>query len=177
MLADNTTRTGHYDPSQKAIHMGTDALQWTGRPGLLFHEFGHHLHHVRNVISAVVIDPKIKQAVNATRKRLNALDKANPGSYAPHSAHKVACQAYGVANYSGATVTEKSKVSRYCDTIGGVTKGKFGWGHTKSYYAAANHGAMEAFAHTFSAIADGDAVFQTAFPELVDAVRAFLPPP
>lgn len=167
ILLDNATATGHYSPSTKTVHMGGDPDQWNGRPGLLSHELGHHIHEDTNTINAFYIHPEFEAAMKKDLKAFKLLDKETPGIFGEFS-----CTSWVLQLYDNDWVKFKSEISRFCDTLGGLTKGKWGWGHEKSYYKEYNHGAMEAYGNCFAAIVQGDTVFQKHFPHLVEAVKS-----
>jgi len=165
------TATGHYQSWDKTIVMGNDPTKWNGRPELFHHEFGHHVHFELGVVENSGIRTRFKQAVQAAKDRLMGENKDNGGRFSPVASMAFVSELYGVESYLKASPEDKARISRFCDTLGGLTKGTLGWGHAKAYYKKFNNGAMEVFANGYSALVDGDKVFAEHFPEVLEAVK------
>lgn len=166
IIPDPHSETGHYQRQTKAIHLGPDPSKWNGRPGLLSHEMGHHIHFETNTVTHYSVHPDFEIAMKSDLKRLKTLEKTNPGMFNPY-----ACTSYIEQQYGKTLAEKRTEIGSFADTLGGLTKGKWGWGHKKSYYAKFNMWAMEVYANAFEAISQGDKIYQQWFPEVTKAVR------
>jgi SPP1 gp7 family putative phage head morphogenesis protein len=163
----NNTQKAHYNHNTHTVNANTDPKNWSGRPGVISHEVGHHVHFDTKTVTHFTLDPSFEAAMKTDLAALKGLEKQTPGIFHPYSITSWAEKQFGKAMSAA-----ESEIARFCDTFGGLTKGKWGWGHSKSYYSKMNMGAMEVYANAFSAICHGDQVYEKHFPAVVKEVRA-----
>jgi hypothetical protein len=164
---------GSYSPTRKRISMGSDVSKWDGRPELLHHEFGHHVHYAKGHITDTQVHPAIKAAMEADVKAFRNEIKDSVHDWKWNRRDKV-LGILGINDRAPLDLEGESAVMRIADTLGALTKGKLGYGHSQKYYKTANNAAMEAYTNTFSAIVNEDPHFQRRFPNLVATVKGLL---
>ena len=165
------TQNGHYTPATKTITMGGDPTTWKGRPELIHHEFAHHVHFERKIITFTSVAPEFSAAIKADLATLRELNTTTGGGLETFVAPTTIRNKYGYTLESFAhSMEQRTAVARLADAIGGASKGSLGYGHSKAYYKRTNGGAMELFAQAYSAIVTQDKVFMEMFPNVVDFI-------
>lgn len=160
-------KNGFYRSLDASINMGDNPREWNGRPELVLHEMGHHIHYTNGTVNDLHVSPDFAAAMKADLKALRQVDAAQPGRLVKGNCTQFALRVYGKTMFEDARV----EIARFCDTIGGLTKGKWGWGHKLKFYRERNGGAKEVYAQALSAIAEEDRIFQQQFPNLCAAVH------
>jgi len=179
-------RRAIYNPGTKEVVLNRDPKHWAGRPQTMFHELGHHLHFATGAVTKTHVDPALNDAMRSDfaswKLRVAehhgaewiAIYKAGGGRASWEQWNPTASR-LGLAKPDVAADLDGAKlVSRIADTLMGISGAKFGVGHSPSYMR--RNGAMEVFAHAFSAVMDGDKLFAAEFPAVTVYMRNFLQP-
>ncbi len=162
----------HYDPSTKTVVVKTDPKEWSGRPAVVHHEFGHHIHFEAGHINYSTVHPEIAKAMQADLASFRKDYKGKSSDWSKVNGYQSAMKVYGL---SGTLSPEDhSKVATFLDTLGGLSRGSLGQGHPMKYYKASMMGAMECYANTITALVSGDQIYQKRFPNLVAALTGLL---
>jgi hypothetical protein len=76
-------------------------------------------------------------------------------------------------SYEMLPLDQQYRIMCYFDTVGGLTRGKMGFGHSKAYYGRGRGlgGVKEAFANCYAAEVMGYKEFAQDFPKIVDAIK------
>lgn len=125
-----------------------DLSDWMGSRVTLRHEFGHWVHErqiardpsLRDRIETAAITDwvKIKLMYQARKTAgvggLHELDEM----YGPNSLQVTFAQKLFGIPYGSLTIDQRGLVCSMCDTIGSISNGAHGFGHSKKYYKAQN---------------------------------------
>ena len=169
------------DPVTGTIHLNKDPTTWSGSIFAYHHEVSHHVHHALDIVTKTEVAPAFAAAIAADAAALHNqafgahsfTDLAQASKWkqiaAAHS------QAIGLETAINAQDTlAKQRVISLFDTIGGMTKGAFGFGHTKSYYATGTYGTREVFANCATAAILGWPEFKLYFPQTMAYIETRL---
>ena len=175
-----------YRPGTQEISLSSTAGSWGAHPWAASHEFGHHVHFSRGIVTAQRVDPEFAQAMAADKKLFEERWEKlrGPGWRSQISAAKHKTQQeitkdlegiYGIGPYKEQTTETKFRLAAFADSVAGLTEGRYGWGHTRAYYKFDNHGAMEVFANAFASMTtQPDPVYQESFPNVVAFLKKSL---
>lgn len=164
--------SAYYDPKDIKVMMSSNAEKRfdtkRNKERVLSHEYGHAIHFQNEIITYTKTDEKFDQFYNKSRK----LFKDN----------------YDIKNFDrdwkelrnsgelyvkyGNRYTKNEITEMYlsvADHIGGLTRGRQGYGHKMSYYNSKyNMAKMEVFAHSSENYFVGNELFKDYFPDLYD---------
>lgn len=168
-----------YHPYRREIELKMDPNEWSGHPTTLHHEVGHDAHYETRAITDAAFNQDLQAAMKSDLKAFMKQQKTELGDegffnrFSPDHAYfggHAWRKAEGIAN----DVTGEHRVSGLMDTIGGMTKGRYGAGHSKTYYRTRNNGAMEAYANIFRGIVNKWGEYDKFFPLTTAWIRSSL---
>jgi len=143
------------------------------RKMIVAHEVGHAIHNQRNWVSLFNTDPIFDKVFKKWEKKLGKGMRGEKRREAIKGAHdKIAFK--NLDKLKDKFKTDFSQHSensgKVADTIGALTRGSIGWGHSKSYYKMhGGYGAkVEFFAHAMENKYVGNPYFKELFPEMYD---------
>jgi hypothetical protein len=164
-----------YSRAKKTITLDKDPGFTGGRPEALHHEWAHHLHYEIEAVTNSSVDAALDKAMQNDYNDWLRAAKLKHGpefesklkfidvekmSKAQRPLYEAALQEHAQdAGYqldlSRRASEERIRALLYFDTIGAISKGEYGWGHSKEAYSANNGGAKEAFANIYTAFIRG----------------------
>ena len=170
-----------YRPSAGEVHLNKNLTTWAGTPATYHHEVGHHLHHKLGIVSQLGMDPKFRDAINADVGTLASLkfgafkfsdlkDKQKRWSISQEAAKTAGVK----PAYDSGDNLAQQRVLFVFDTIGGMTIGHYGFGHSKTYYQRPFNGAKEVFANCTTAAILGWGEFKVYFPNVMQYIETRL---
>ena len=161
----------------------------TNATKVLAHEFGHAIHHQRGwVTSRGYVNPLIREMIEKHKKSFKIagetadqqIERLRRKFYFGNTTKKRMSKAeYDI--YDDFTkfmrdtrkkfpgMSEKVFLENFTamtDYMGGLFKGKAGWGHSMAYMARSNKGAREVFAHMMENKFVGNPVFKKLYPKI-----------
>jgi hypothetical protein len=154
-FSNSTSKGAFYKPWDKTvvINKNSDRLESEYYGKMIFaHEVGHAIHFTRKIITYTDVDPKFAKHYSDLQKII----KGKAGAIEDLIVQKRA---------GGATRDEINQLSTIADIVGSLTKGRYGFGHAKSYYKTKNMSEMEIFAHGMSLMRTGNK-FSDISPEM-----------
>lgn len=156
----------NYDITNKVLSINTSNERINNeyyQKKIMLHEGGHAMHSNDNIVTYRDTDKDFNTFYNQAKSiiRGKGFDLEND------------LRAIRSKNYGDETVSEQ--VGVLADTLGGLTKGQYGWGHAKSYYKKLNFGKMEVFAHviTLAKLPNDYANYNETFSELTTLMKAY----
>lgn len=171
-----------YRRSEKTIHLKRDIKTWSGAPDTMVHEVGHHLHYESGTITENHTAPEFKlAAINDWQKVEDwAAKQIGPDwkdklkqTTDPYARLDAIKNALGYkAAWPELSLTDQKRISRFGDTIMGLSSGKYGFGHDPSYMYT--NGLKEVFTHAWTGLVDKDNEFGSLFSGVTDEVRRVL---
>jgi len=102
---------------------------------IMLHEGAHAIHYNQKVITHTAVDPVYEKFFKGLKKIIKGKELEIEN----------VLRKWRNDNFDDKDKLEE--VTVMTDTLGGLTKGKYGWGHDVAYYKRQNHGHMEVFAH------------------------------
>ncbi|MDA3873231.1 MAG: hypothetical protein PF795_04660, partial [Kiritimatiellae bacterium] len=153
-----------YFPRSNSIRLNKNPKAYHGSIGSARHEVGHGVHYNKGILT----DDFVADSFKAAADQDLALLKSS-GVYTKLLGHPMATQGRELIDHVGLNLDDpelSEKMGGIFDTVGGLTKGKIGMGHTKKYYREKNNGLMEAFANAFEAVLSNDDLYKKQFPNL-----------
>jgi hypothetical protein len=148
--------------------------------GTVFHhEFAHHIHYSLKVAGAgIETDKTLLAAMKAdydawikAKTDKKVLHKWTPAQWQQRADNHA--MRLGIAkDYKSSTPEEQTRISAYIDTIGALSKGKHGAGHSVEYYQKGWD--REVFAHIYNSTINGWPEFITDFPLTSQVVKAMV---
>jgi hypothetical protein len=139
VLNYNAQKAGaKFQPNKNQVDIFTKGRE--DNPGykdkVVIHELAHALHFEKKIITYNTTDPEFQKVFDSVSKRVNA----------PGVARSIMDGLYKELKTN--TNQHREVVGALADIIGSVTRGKFGYGHSVSYYKNKDNLAkMEVFAH------------------------------
>jgi hypothetical protein len=134
---------------------------------VLAHEYGHAIHYqnkiVKNTTSDEVFDKYFSDTRDIFVKKYDALD-FTPKWYEKRTSGEVYNRYKG--QYTEQEITTMH--TAVADYIGGLTKGRQGYGHDRDYYMYENNSLMEVFAISHENYVVGNVIFRDYFPDLYE---------
>jgi hypothetical protein len=174
---DENKGGAYYDRGERVVVVSGDVNDWSGRPTVLNHEVGHHIHYELGLVTEAGPNEEFRQAMEADwveqrarAKRVHGDNWTGVWGRDGDLAEEI-YRDYGLDTFK-ATTDERHIMGRVADTIGGLSKGRYGFGHRTAYYK--HKGAHEVAAHCFSALMEGDELFQKRFPNVIAVVKSAL---
>ena len=160
-----------YDPNDNSVSIASNVDRYDtdrNKARILAHEYGHAMHFQNEVITYLKTDDKFDEFYKKSRnlfKENHDIDNFN--------------RDWKSLRYSGefdvkygSKYTKSEIVEMYlavADHIGGLTRGRQGYGHKKSYYNSKyNLAKMEVFAHASENYFVGNEIFKDYFPDLYE---------
>jgi hypothetical protein len=168
-----------YHPYRREIELKMDPKEWSGHPTTLHHEVGHDAHYETRAITDVSFNKDLQAAMQADIKAFIKQQKTELGNegfinrFSPNRAY-FGGHAWRSAEGIASDLTGEHRVSGLMDTVGGLTKGSYGAGHSKTYYRRMNNGAMEAYANIFRGIVNKWGEYDKFFPLTTAWIRSSL---
>jgi hypothetical protein len=171
-IARQKTSGAYYESLSRSVRMNKSHTHWSGSPSTFKHELGHDVHYTTKAITDCSIDPTLAKAMEddlanwkiRTEKRLGkaGLRERYKPTASRHRMLEDVLQEHGLQTTQA--IGDDHRVSSMSDTIGGLSKRKFGNGHSMKYYKRQNNGAMEAYANIFRGLTSGWNEYERAFP-------------
>lgn len=163
--------SAYFDPGKKSVFIAKNTDRYDtdrNKARILAHEYGHAMHFQNEVITYLKTDDKFDEFYKKSRnlfKENYDIDNFN--------------RDWKSLRYSGefdvkygSKYTKSEIVEMYlavADHIGGLTRGRQGYGHKKSYYNSKyNLAKMEVFAHASENYFVGNEIFKDYFPDLYE---------
>ena len=144
-----------FSPGENEINLDPDASSWHGHPLTARHEFGHWIdHHTR------LLDQSKLMAFYGTISMNREHPEWNTGDYF----YELSSRLFG-EQYYNLDIEERYILAMYKDTIGSITKARYGAGHSRKEYKY-SFGNGEAYANAVAAWLRKDQVFQVDFPNI-----------
>ncbi len=176
-VASSGRKGAHYRRAEKTIFLKRDPEDWSGAPEAAVHEIGHHLHYETGVITENHIDPKFLQASRDdwTLFKDWAEDHIGPNWKSvlcdvPTVQLEAIAKALGyTGDINNLPMADRHRISRFADTIQGLSKGAYGCGHGTTYMLY--NGSKEVFTHAWVGLVDSDEEFGKVFSGVTDFVR------
>lgn len=142
----------------RAIHIATHAGSWHGTPETIAHELGHAWWSAQ-----LAGRPGLaQQAAAAMRDDWSSfqrvLDRSVPGwrQLPPSGWPDAIAQWLYRQPYASLDMPAQQRVTRVSDAVAAMSRGRWGWGHSVSYWRAPSMDIHEMIAHTSAAYAAGD---------------------
>lgn len=185
ILSDNgtpriTNNDTYYQPGLNLVSLGLNgerAKSTYFRLSATVHEYNHKTHIEKRLITDSDLSDSVKKGFAESKKLIKEESKKVNFAGLPTPESKlndwtttggIMFKKYG-EKFPSLTAKDVSEMNgSYRDTIGALTKGKNGWGHSKSYYKYKNNSQMEWFAHASENYWVGNPIFQNEWPELYD---------
>jgi hypothetical protein len=137
----NETQPGSfYKPADNSLTIGGGdrAKNEYYQKKIVYHEGGHAIHFNKKIITFNHVDPDFKKFYTGLQKEIKGHE----------SEIDRLLWDKGYANANDTTLTEQIGILH--DTLGGLTQGKYGAGHSLAYYQTGNFSLMEVFAHSMT---------------------------
>lgn len=158
----------HYSPNTNSIIIAGGNVRAKDpyyQKKIVLHEGGHAIHMHKKIITTTHVEPEFK----AYYDKLKGIIKGHEAD--------IDSKLYDlIIQNSGVNQTKSEQLSVLYDTLGSLTRGRYGGGHELWYYMSSkNYSEMEVFAHSMSA-AKLDNEFADLTPELksmTDAMREY----
>jgi hypothetical protein len=181
-IANEKTSGAYYLHSRRAVRMNKDPKHWSGSPSTFKHEIGHDVHYTTKAISDWHINPELATAMENDLANWAARTEKRLGKGGRRALYKRSSMQRGMLEdtlkehglHTATAVSDDHRASSMADTIGGLSKGKFGNGHKLDYYKRQNNGAMEAYANIFGGLTSGWTEYERAFPLTTGWIKASL---
>jgi len=175
-----TTQSGaYYRRSEKTVYLNDNPSRWGSQPSSLYHEIGHHFHHVTGAVHGdadgrLLVADGLKRAMAADLRSFERKAKARFGenweeALSPYNAVESVGGWFKLKTDPRIDLEQAYRVSRICDTVMGLTKGRLGAGHSRDYMERV--GAMEVYAHAVSALLSGDRIWKALFRSTLEWVK------
>jgi hypothetical protein len=132
--------TSYYDPKSKVLLIAdTERLKNDFyKQNIMIHEGGHAFHSSEKIITFDGVDKSFEKVFKKAKKVIagseREIDDLLRDNYLNESS----------------TQEQKNKITIFSDTLGALTDGIYGSGHSAQYYKTKNLGRMEFFAHAMS---------------------------
>lgn len=169
-----------YTPSNATITMSKQPETWGGARSVFHHEFGHHVHHSLGIVKQGTASKPFMAAMKADLSAIRTKLIAAVGSKADFlMQYKFGGSAIAdnrhmarIGAMTNPTLEQRHRIVAWFDTMGGLSKGKHGYGHKKAYYKG--KGTNEVFANCYNAAINGWVEFDEDFPEIMKLIRAIM---
>ena len=179
-VASSGRSGAHYSRSEKTIYLKKNIKDWSGQPDAMIHEIGHHLHYETGTITQLHTAPEFKIAATEDWKRFEQwAEKAIGEDWQDKLSGGIAGQVEALSSalgYKGEWETfamaDKKRISRFADTIMGLSGGRYGFGHPRNYMSF--NGLKEAFTHAWAGLVDSDVEYGKLFSGVTAEVRRVL---
>jgi len=157
-LGETDNGISHFNNDKNEININTDSDRIKNeyyKKKIMLHEGAHAIHFNKKIVT-----------FNQTSKDFDSFF-ANAKKIIRGKGYDIqkSLNSIMVKNYGDETVVEQVMI--YMDTIGGLTNGRYGGGHSVEYYSKYNRGKMEVFAHAIT-LAKLDNEFSGSSKELTD---------
>ena len=159
---DKTIGSGQYRPFEKKIRLGRGTRRWSKgdyyKTKIIAHEMGHGIHFNKNIVSyGNLMSDEFRELYNFAKKEFKSISGKKPGEYL----YKI--ENDYIINRNKTNSDDAEKWGAFVDTLGDLTKGRYGEGHTKKYYKQME--GMELFAHLSENYFVGNKYFKKYLPE------------
>lgn len=126
-----------YDAKTKTINIRNDAQinDEYYQKKIILHEGAHAIHFEKGIITDKYVDPTFKTFY----QNLKNIIKGKEGDLNSELLD------LAIANYKNDSLRQQVEI--LMDTLGSLTRGEFGAGHSREYYTQGNYSEMEVFAH------------------------------
>jgi len=170
----------HYKPSLKTMFLRRKLDDWYGTRESMIHEVGHHLHYQTGMITESRAAPEFQAAAEldwqnfgkwAEQKIGDDWQAKLSGSLTEKIDALMAALGYK-GELTALPMAQQKRIARFGDTILGLSRGRYGFGHQKSYMQY--HGLKEVFTHAWTGIVDNDTEFANLFSGVTHEVRRAL---
>jgi len=132
-----------YNPETDRVTVNLKSSSYIAKE-VFIHELGHQLHFDKKIITDTKVENAFKKVFDSFKDEFSSLSdekkaffKKENVSKAKERLVKLYPNTHGVGN----------KFGNVADIVQAVTKGEYGFGHTKKYMNEANNSYMEVFAH------------------------------
>ncbi len=159
--------------SQGKIHLDPNIKTWHGTPTTIRHEFGHFVD--RNTRRKdPQLQAKMTAAATADWQKVNQHGHVDYSKFINSEKNKneKSIDIFG-KEYKLLSDDEKIRIAGWFDTIGSITNGRHGFGHSKSEYVNGYENA-EAFANIYAAINSGHTEYKKYFPEMWKVIEGII---
>ena len=179
-VASAGRKGAYYTSGNTTMYLKRDPEHWSGHPTTVVHEIGHHLHYQTGFITNSHTDAGFVARAKEDGARLNDWATKQIGhdwrqklSGSPFGQVNALAKALGYpGDFTALPLEDKKRISRWGDTIMGITGGQHGFGHDRHYMQ--QHGLKEVFTHAWSGLVDNDLEFGKVFSGTTGAVRKVL---
>lgn len=161
------------------IHLDPDASNWNGHPLTARHEFGHWIDYrtrmrdqkkIDDFNAAAAADWKLLQKKAAGDLRIYKGTLSPPdGTFWQDASQTMFGKPINQLN-----LTELRILSQHMDTLGSITDGNYGGGHSKKYYKGVGKNNIEAFAQAYAAYCRNDKQFRLEFPNMAAYIEKMM---
>ena len=160
------------------IHLDPDASNWNGHPLTARHEFGHWIDYRTRMRDQKKIDDFNAAAADwkLLQKKAAGDLRIYKGTLSPPDGTfwQDASQTMFGKPISQLNLTELRILSQHMDTLGSITDGNYGGGHSKKYYKGVGKNNIEAFAQAYAAYCRNDKQFRLEFPNMAAYIEKMM---
>lgn len=133
-----------------------------GSQRTFIHELGHQLHFDKDIITDEKVDPTFKKIFDSFKEEFDSMPEKRKEAFKKQNYEET--KAY-FKNIYAKTSNIGGKYSDLMDTVCAITKGEYGFGHTKRYLNQDNNFYMELFAHGHEHYWVGNSLLGIYFPK------------
>jgi SPP1 gp7 family putative phage head morphogenesis protein len=179
----------HYNHYRKRVYFGHDQKRSLKDSNIykykvVSHEMGHALHYALEEITDYKTSKKFEALFNVMSEELKDIGAKQLGrrvkgsglSYLDKELNDIRNNLWIKKNQIiddvkklKSITDDQETLGALADTIQGYSKGRYGWGHKKSYQKEANNGKMEIFAHLSENYFNGNKYFKKYLPKTYEA--------
>lgn len=191
----------HYNPNTHILQINTGGRfkkSKAYRSKVVYHEVGHAIHHQNKLVyqefnrETLTMESKYSPAFKSLRSNLSKLYSGDtPRIMAARKLDQELLEDYVISRnddyfediikpsypgFEGSKEDFTELLTATLDTLGAITNGRFGQGHTKIYYRKGGGfgGAVEIFAHTMeNNLGDGNPILKKKMPEAHELMRQY----
>ena len=169
-------KPGFYIPEANFLNVAKTKSAWAGTRACFHHEFGHHAHHRLKIATRLGVDPAFREAYKADLDAyIDRVGAENmPTAKGQWRAKDLHLETLGITeSWDNQDNERKHRVVQFFDSIAGMSNGRYGFGHAKSYWGGSK-GASETFANCYSAAVNGWQEFEKDFPSTMSYVKGVI---
>lgn len=140
-IINSTTKGAYYKPEEKTITIGETPGRTSNQyyqKKIMAHEGAHAMHDNEGIITIDKVSPAFKKAYKEFKDIIDGHE------------FELDDKLWDLGNENYQDITKTEQIGILHDTIGGLTKGQYGAGHSKQYYQTGNLSEMEVFAHAIT---------------------------
>lgn len=159
-IVDKKDGGSFYNPTEKTLTIGgrERANNEYYQKKIVLHEGGHAIHFEKGIITFDKVDKSFRDFYGQAKRAIDGKEA------------EIDDLLWSTGLENNSDITKLEQIAILHDTLGGLTKGKYGAGHSRAYYENGNYSLMEVFAHSIT-LARLDNEFIDLHPALSELVK------